>query len=291
MQSTRNAAHWPPVLAREAADRAERTDWNGTACWRYQPDGQSRGRLLLIHGFRGDHHGLEAIVGALPDFEIWIPDLPGYGGSVELKGKHDLSAYADWLLELLDWLQPDALVGHSFGTQIIACKSHALQAGLRVILINPIVLSSMAQRDFANRVARFSYRLAARLGKVGGSALRSWPLVRVMSMAMCKSRNPMLRSWVHGQHHRYFSGYRSDRVAHEGFWAAAMGNVAEDWKVNKTIPTSIIAGQLDSIAPVERVSEFSRKIGAPLTVLQKTGHLVHYEAPSQVGQAIRDAIG
>jgi pimeloyl-ACP methyl ester carboxylesterase len=245
----------------------------------------------MVHGFRGDHHGLEGIVGALPNFEVWVPDLPGYGKSIELAGQHDLSGYADWLLSLLDWLRPDALVGHSFGTQIIAKKSSQLSSDLLVVLINPIVLSSISQTDPASRLARSSYRLAAKLGAVGGGLLRSWFVVRVMSIAMCKTRNLGLRSWVHQQHHRYFSGYRSDRVAHEGFWAAAMGTVAADWQFGTGRRVAVIAGELDSIAPVSSVSEFCNRIGAKLTVLPRTGHLVHYEVPGLVAYAIQESLG
>lgn len=291
MRSASSRDSWPPALAAAASKRAERTDWGETAFWRYAPARPSQGRLLMIHGFRGDHHGLEAIAGALPEFEIWIPDLPGYGKSAELPGRHDLSGYADWLHSVLDWLQPDALVGHSFGTQIIAAKSEALTAGQKIILINPIVLSSLAEKDFPNRIARLAYRSASKLGKVGASALRSWFLVRVMSVAMCKASNPALRSWIHSQHHKYFSGYRSDRVAYEGFWAASMASVSSDWKANSDVATSVIAGQLDSIAPVDRVNDFARRIAAPLKVLPKTGHLVHYEVPNLVGQTIRETLG
>lgn len=290
MQATRSKDEWPPTLAAAAAARAERTNWNGTACWRYAPEGRSRGRILMIHGFRGDHHGLEAIAGGLDDYEVWIPDLPGYGKSEELAAKHDLENYGAWLLAILDWLQPDVLVGHSFGTQILATESGQFAQHLKVILINPIVLSSMSQRDFANRVARLAYQLAAKLGKLGDSALRSWFLVRVMSVAMCKTRNLSLRRWIHNQHHKYFSGYRADRVAYEGFWAAAMTNVSDSWSASNSIPVRVLAGELDAISPISHVNAFANRIGATLTVLPKTGHLVHYETPGQVAEVIRDSL-
>jgi len=40
--------------------------------------------LLLVHGFRGDHHGLEPIVSNLPGLRIVTPDLPGYGVSTAM---------------------------------------------------------------------------------------------------------------------------------------------------------------------------------------------------------------
>ena len=50
------------------------------------------------------------------DYEVLIPDLPGYGKTPELK-KHDLESYADWLINLVDQIGPDVVVlGHSFGS-------------------------------------------------------------------------------------------------------------------------------------------------------------------------------
>jgi pimeloyl-ACP methyl ester carboxylesterase len=34
----------------------------------------------MIHGFRGDHHGLQLFADALPEYRVIIPDLPGFRG-------------------------------------------------------------------------------------------------------------------------------------------------------------------------------------------------------------------
>ncbi|MDN5888803.1 MAG: alpha/beta hydrolase, partial [Yaniella sp.] len=38
-------------------------------------------QLLAIHGFRGDHHGLELVIDGLSNCGVWTPDLPGFGAS------------------------------------------------------------------------------------------------------------------------------------------------------------------------------------------------------------------
>ena len=47
--------------------------------------------VLLVHGFRGDHHGLEIIANYLlkliPNVSIISPDLPGFGRSADLPEK------------------------------------------------------------------------------------------------------------------------------------------------------------------------------------------------------------
>ena len=85
--------------------------------------------LVLVHGFRGDHHGLEPVVAQLPGFRIISPDLPGFGESATFQGRpHDIEAYADWLAAFIGAVGidgPYALLGHSFGSIVAAsCGRH-----------------------------------------------------------------------------------------------------------------------------------------------------------------------
>ena len=171
-----------PTLANLAMDRAFREDIGITAIWHY-PAKEPKGKLLFIHGFRGDHHGLSATAGALVDYEVLIPDLPGYGKTPELK-KHDLESYADWLINLVDQIGPDVVVlGHSFGSLVV---SKALELGLpaaKVILLNPISTRSQDQVDLANKAARWFYRFTERTGAAGSLLLRS---PRVSALRNCR---------------------------------------------------------------------------------------------------------
>ena len=41
----------------------------------------------MVHGYRGDHHGLEPVIAAAADgVRIISPDLPGFGESTPLDG-------------------------------------------------------------------------------------------------------------------------------------------------------------------------------------------------------------
>ena len=105
-----------------AKARASRVDVGATASWSYQGDGPT---ILLIHGFRGDHHGLSAIAGALVGYQALIPDLPGYGKSAEFADEHNLDNYAAWLVDYVKALGTDVIVaGHSFGSLVVAA-AHA----------------------------------------------------------------------------------------------------------------------------------------------------------------------
>jgi pimeloyl-ACP methyl ester carboxylesterase len=279
-----------PALAELAAKRGHRKDLAGTAVWHYPAD-NPKGKLLFIHGFRGDHHGLAATAAALSDFDVYIPDLPGYGKTKEL-AKHDLDSYAHWLKRLCEELGSDVIVlGHSFGSLVVS-RAVSLGLGARAIVLqNPITTRSIDQNDLANRIARGFYGLAIALGRTGSALLRSWLVVRVMSMAMATTRSLRLRSWIHDQHHRHFSTYRSDRVAHEGFAAASSASVL-DYAESFSMPTLLIAGERDMIAPLANQVKLQTMIpGSKLEIMAGVGHLTHYESAAEVAEAIERFAG
>lgn len=274
------------VLA--AAQRAVRADIGSTAIWHYASS-IPKAKILMIHGFRGNHLGLTAQTGALVDFQIAIPDLPGYGKSVEFDGEHNLDNYGAWLKSLVFKLGEDWIVlGHSFGSLVVA---NAVSQGMKcrgIVLQNPITARASEQSNAANWIADSFYRFTARTGVIGSALLRSAVVVRFMSVAMATTKNLKLRSWIHDQHHRYFSNYRIDRVAHEGYQAASAGNVM-DSAADFSVPVLMIAGEKDLIAPLNNQLKAQQRIAsAELVIVPKVGHLTHYEAPVEVATAIEE---
>lgn len=265
---------------------------DGTALW-YLPANRSRAQnLLLIHGFRGDHHGLLAIAAALQEFNVLIPDLPGYGRSPELGGEHSVENYSKWLLNhhaiLKQQFGPMNLVAHSFGTQI-AAKAFAL--GLRpksVTLLNPITEVAAKSSAPAKKLTSSAYAIAKRLGALGSALFRSWPLVQMMSSSLALTKDRGLRSEIHRQHHRYFSSYRSDRVVLEGFVSASESSINES-----EIPKGalVVAGERDIVAPIASLYQLiAGRADLRLVVIPTAGHLVHYEQPAEVADLIRGHI-
>lgn len=268
-----------PDLMELARSRGTRSDVGNTATWQYPGPGRT---VILIHGFRGDHNGLSAIAGALPDHHVVIPDLPGYGKSPALAGEHNLENYAHWLTEFVTNFENPIVLGHSFGSLIVS-KSWGLGMQQPTILLNPI---STTQGDsVGGKLASFYYRLGS-IGALGSALLRSTLIVRAMSMVMATSWDLKLRSFIHDQHHRYFSNYRSDAVALEGFQAASAGNVL-DYIDKAPGQLLLVAGAKDSIAPLTGQLELQRRTGAELRTLD-CGHLTHYEAPFEVGLIVSE---
>ena len=247
--------------------------------------------IVMIHGYRGNHRGLEAIAGGLGDYRVIVPDLPGFGESSELSSVHNLDAYANWLEQFLNELgliSTANLVGHSFGTLVVGhyastrdCKS--------IVLINPVSGPALSgPRAFLTRITSAFYHLSNLLPEsIGGWLLRSPIAVMVMSTVMAKTKDRKLRSWIHKQHLSNFSDFATVRVATEGYDAS----ISSDLSVmapSITTPVLIVAAQLDDITAIEVQREVVKLYPrAKLVEINNVGHLVHYEAPEQAANFIR----
>lgn len=258
------------------------------AYWTYepvQPTPETR-TILVIHGFRGDHHGLLRVVDHLPGHRLIMPDLPGFGRSAAFPdAAHDVPAYGKFISGLMTALElgPDTvLLGHSFGS-IVASHFVAANPGAfeRLILINPIAAPALeGAKGFMTRLAVLYYQLSARLPERPGLALLRNPLiVRVMSEAMAKTRDPELRKFIHGQHHAYFSAFANRNSLLESFRASVgsdVGEIAPDL----ILPVLLIAGELDEIAQLkDQYRLLSALPDGTLKVIPGVGHLIHYETP------------
>ncbi|GAB3599086.1 alpha/beta fold hydrolase [Microbacterium tumbae] len=274
-----------PVQRREVAV-AEGT----TAYWEYgAPDATTT--LIAVHGFRGDHHGLEPVLAFLPDIRVISPDLPGFGETAPLPGGgHDLDRYAGWLIEFAGAVAPGAVIlGHSFGSIVV---SAAVAAGLRtprLILVNPIGAPALeGPKGILTRLAVLYYALGARLpARFGTALLRNRMIVRAMSVTMAKTRDPELRRFIHAQHDAYFSRFADRDVLKEAFVTSVSHDVRE-FAPLIDVPTLLIAAQEDDITPIDAERRLATLFpDAELVEIAGVGHLIHYETPAEAAGEIR----
>ncbi len=248
----------------------------------------------------------------LPGVPIIVPDLPGFGMSSAVPDReHDLALYGEWLRAFATAVDQHAgnverdgqveraaarpsdvhIVGHSFGSLVVA---RAIADGLApssVTFINPISSPALSGPNaIMTKLAIAYYRAADALPPAAARALLGNPaIVRVMSEVMAKTRDSELRSWIHGQHDRYFSVFSDPTTLLQAFRASVSHTVAEVVTEHRpdtpngspfSVPTLIIAGDRDDISPLRAQLDLQRRIpGAELRVIPGVGHLVHYEAP------------
>jgi pimeloyl-ACP methyl ester carboxylesterase len=278
-----SARHAPPP-AREI----ELTIRGGrTRLWCYGPD-DGRPQVLFLHGLRGDHHGLAPIVRQLTGLSVLVPDLPGFGASEPLPdARHNVDGYRAWTVELLELLAPDGdavLAGHSFGSILAAATVAAGVAVRGLALISPIASIAVGgPRRVVTATTVGYHRLAAALPEPAGTALlRSRLMTRMASQAMVRTPDRELRRWIHAEHDRRFRGFANRRVLLEAFESSISTDVA-GFAERMTVPTLLVAGAADDIAPPATQHELAGRLpDARLVLLPGTGHLAHYEAPSQV---------
>ena len=276
-----------PVVRREAAVLG-----GTTAYWDYGPT-DAETVVVAVHGFRGEHHGLEPVVAHLPELRIISPDLPGFGETPPLPGRrHDLDAYADWLAAFIDAAGitgPYALLGHSFGSIVASAAVARGLATPKVILVNPIGAPALeGPRGILTRLAVFYYWAGAKLPEgLGEALLRNGVIVRVMSVSMAKTRDADIRRFIHDQHDTYFSRFADRDVLHDAFVASVSHDVSE-FAAQIAQPTLLVAAQKDDITPIEAERVLAGIFpDAELVEIPDVGHLIHYETPAPAAEAIR----
>lgn len=290
--------------------RAERRsmmmDGHKVRYWFYDVDTHNKPLLVMIHGFRGDHHGLQLIADALRSrYHVVVPDLPGFGLSEpfphggDAARQHNVAHYVQFLRQFIQRLTdhsvtPDsgqgiALLGHSFGSVIAAhMAAQSPRMVQRLILVNPISQPALATSNtFAAAVADTYYTLGTKLPfGLGDKVLRSNLATDVMSRAMTTTTDPDLRRYILNQHRAYFGGYSRNQVIREVYHASATGTVAEVAPL-LAMPVLLITGGADPLG----TPESQRRMAAWIRRhrhhdFADVGHLIHYEKAEEVAQLV-----
>lgn len=248
--------------------------------------------IVMIHGFRGTHHGLQNIIDHLGDYRIIIPDLPGFGASTPFTIKHTLRSYTNFIAEFLRLVAPKkpTLLGHSFGAILAShfAAEHP-QAISKLILMNAIATPVLqGPRKLETKAALVYYHLSQKLPEKPGRALLSNPLiVMAASIFMTKTKDKALRKKIHQSHLTYFSTFQNPRTLNEAF-DTSVKHTAADKAEEITVPTLLIAGEVDDIAPLHAQKMLVQKIPrAQLVVIKGAGHLTQHEGPIESADAIR----
>lgn len=295
----------PPHASRRALKSIHHIHGSEVSNWMYPALGPCRGVILAVHGFRGDHHGLARIIGQLPHYAIIVPDLPGFGASTPFTGdpnavsaaaapRHDVAGYGEVIGALRGQLGlgPETiLLGHSFGT-IVAATYLARHPGsfAQLVLINPICEPALEGSQAAmSRAAGAYYAAGERLPAAAGEALlRSRLVTDIMSLAMLKSRDPAMRSYVVDQHRRYFSGFTSRSTLREAYGASITATV-RDVAARINEPTLLVVGEHDELGSIRAQRALARSFPrARMRVIGDVGHLIHYEKAAEAASLIED---
>lgn len=289
-----------------AERRSLRMDGYKLRYWFYDVDSKPKPLLVMVHGFRGDHHGLQLIADALRDrYHVVVPDLPGFGRSESFPedagqaSTHNVTNYVRFLSEFIQALTdgsvtPEsehgiALLGHSFGSVIAAhLAAESPRMVQRLILINPISEPALtANNALAASIADTYYSLGAKLPfGLGDKLLRSNAATDLMSREMTTTNDPEIREYIALQHRAYFGSYASNRVLREAYQASTEGTVAEVAPL-LSMPVLLITGGRDpmgSPASQQRMAAWIQR--RRVHDFPDVGHLIHYEKAQEVAELV-----
>jgi len=268
-----------------------------THYWVYGPDDAAT-TVVICHGYRGEHHGLEPVVAQLRDIRIVSPDLPGFGESTAMPGvKHDVAGYAAWYAAFVDrlGLNGSAIVlGHSFGSLVTSyAVANGLVATPKLVLVNPIAANALEGPSKVLTQGTVVYYKAAMAlpEKAGRWLLDNWMVIRFMSLSLIRTKNPVLRRFVHDQHHTYFGRFSDRKTVVEGF-EASVGNDVTAVASAIHVPTLLIGAEHDMITSVAQLETLRDEMtDATLHVIPDVGHLIHYEKSREAAGMIVDFLG
>ena len=250
--------------------------------------------IIAVHGYRGEHHGLEPVIAHLAGLRVIGPDLPGFGESTPMtEADHSVAGYGAWLrgfVAALGLPRHPVILGHSFGSIVV---SHAIADGLdapRLILLNPIAAPALkGPQAVMTWLTMLWYRIGRFLPERAGTAWLGNPaIVRFMSVMLAQSKDRRLRRWIHDQHATYFSRY-SDRDTVVAGFKASIGSDVSEVAGSLTMPTLLVGASNDPITTVAAYERLHELIpGSDLVILPGVGHLIHYEKPREAaGEIVR----
>lgn len=259
--------------------------------WTYNPD--KKRTIVMVHGFRGTHHGLEKLIAELAEFRVVVPDMPGFGDTPAMKNHtHTVQNYSELMREFikkLDFKKP-ILFGHSMGTIVVA-DMIAAEPGIaeKAVFVNPIA-NRPTEGFGAVKIAPgiVYHHLAGRIlpERIGTAILRNKQLFLIGSATMTKTKDKELRKWIHWNHVTYMKRF-SDRKSLLEAYESSSKTTIRDYVTKLDLPILMVAGKKDDIAPIKGQRTLAAELkNATLIELDNVGHIVHYEKPTEAGQEI-----
>jgi len=245
--------------------------------------------IVLLHGFPGNHRGLLDLANDLGDYRFIIPDLPACGFSEPLHKKHNLKNYSDWLNDFLEILSVEEviIIGHSFGSRVaLIFTNHYSKKVKQLILIAPV----LKVEGLLDRIASLYFEITEMLPEYLQKIMISNGFGKKLGdMIIFKSANQRIHTEIIIRDIEEIKKL-SPQVSNDLFDEFHKFSLIPFGKKIK-IKSLIIAGELDRVAPLYSIQEFSQQLsGSTLEIMKNCGHLLPLEKPKITANIIRNWI-
>jgi len=230
-----------------------------------------RSTLVFVHGSGADHtNWIEQYTPLETTYNVVALDLPGHGGS-EGPGEREVSAYAEWVKQILDGfgIVKPVLIGHSLGAAI--CLTFAIRYGDAAAAVvpvggglkmpvNPIILEGL-RKDPGAIIA-----LAAKFSVAKPNRER-------LSGTLAESLSRVDPEIIHGD------------------FSACDGLDITEAVAGVRIPALVVCGADDKMTPPSLSQGVCDGIpGARLALIEGAGHFVMLENPAAFNTLLADFV-
>lgn len=250
---------------------------------------------IFIHGFTGSHEGFEYIIAHLEQLHIIVPDLPGFGESKLTLNTFTIDQLARATNQFVKALNLKALpflVSHSMGG-LVAASMVAQNPELfneKTIFISPVAtkVKYLDSRKVGELLGRLQFYVGKRVPKAGPRLVKSRMLSRLATRLILTADEPNLRKKIY-QHHFKNLDYISSIDYYHQLHVDINKKGAIDYadELNKKFTPLIITGDKDNVTPLAGEKKLAHALKAELHVIHDVGHLLHYERPIEVANAIK----
>jgi pimeloyl-ACP methyl ester carboxylesterase len=238
---------------------------------------ERRGRgtpLVLLHGYPLDHHLWDEIAPLLEDtFDLFLPDLRGFGGSSTVDSFYAVEDFATDIRSLLDHLgiRKAAIAGHSMGGYVALAFVRLFPERVRGLgLVASQVLADPTERKEAR------YKSAAEVAEHGIGSV-------VESMAPKFTSDKRLQAFAR----------QSMEQQQPAAYIGALKAMAE--RVDSTpllsafrFPVVLIHGDADQLIPIDRAREIKAVLPqAHLVEISGAGHMPMMENKEKTAEALK----
>ena len=228
--------------------------------------------LLMLHGWGDNLHTFDAIARELSGYRIVRLDMPGFGASERSQETWDVVEYARFVESFIKKIQiePQALIGHSFGGRVIIKG-----VGTGIFSPQKIVLIASAGIARKRTLKSFVLRMFARLGKM---------LTLVPPLSLYRGQ---IRKKLYGA---IGSDYFASGSMRDVFVKIVREDLVE-FARHIRVPALLIWGTRDSQTPLSDGEKIRDAIQhSELEVIDNATHFVHQEYPQRVASLIKQFI-
>ncbi|HEY1835860.1 MAG TPA: alpha/beta hydrolase [Candidatus Saccharimonadales bacterium] len=226
--------------------------------------------VLVLHGWGDTSKGWREFAGQLaPDYDVIVPDLPGFGGTAMPKDAWGLGEYAAFVGDFLGKIRvrPYAVIGHSNG-------------------------GAMAIRGLANGDFQADKLVLIDSAGIRGEYLGRKKVLRIVTKTGKLFTTPLPHGIKKRLRRKVYETIGSDMLVverlQETFKKVVTDDVQKDAAMLK-LPTLLIYGEDDLDTPVQYGRIFHNLIDSSvLDVVPGAGHFAHHDKPDHVLEFIQE---